>query len=62
MSNRLSTSLLVLAASMAGVPAVQAQTYQQPPIDLTAQPRSSDPIGAAPPPPPPIPPSDDGAR
>jgi len=30
MSNRLSTSLLVLAASLAGVPAVQAQTYQQP--------------------------------
>lgn len=30
MSNRLSTSLLVLAASMAGIPAAQAQTYQQP--------------------------------
>ena len=30
MSNRLSTSLLVLAASVAAVPAVQAQTYQQP--------------------------------
>jgi len=30
MSNRLSTSLLVLAASLAGIPAVQAQTYQQP--------------------------------
>jgi sec-independent protein translocase protein TatA len=38
-----------------------AQQYQQPPIDLQAQPRPSDPVGSAPPPPAP-PPSDDSAR
>ena len=38
-----------------------AQPYQQPPIDLTAQPRPSDPVGSSPPPPP-FPPSDDSAR
>ena len=38
-----------------------AQPYQQPPIDLQAQPRPSDPVGSAPPPPAP-PPSDDSAR
>ena len=36
------------------------QNYQQPPIDLQAQPRSNDPAGATPPPPPPS--SDDGTR
>ena len=38
-----------------------AQPYQQPPIDLTAQPRPTDPVGSSPPPPP-FPPSDDSAR
>ena len=38
----------------------QQPPYQQPPIDLQAQPRPNDPVGSAPPPPPP--PSDDSAR
>ena len=36
------------------------QNYQQPPIDVTPQPRPADPTAA--PPPPPTPPTDDSAR
>ena len=38
------------------------QNYNQPPIDLQAQPRGNDPAGATPPPPPPPAPGDDNAR